>query len=180
DGQPIMEIERPRSATELIGATFTLYRTYPWLFPILAFAVVVPYEVIVLLATGTGPLGQAKLSLSTTLLLLAIESFLVPPLISALHVHAVDDAREGRDPAIGSVARRGLVTLSVVVAAGIITTLGTPAGFLLLVVPGVILYLRWFVVAQSAALEGGSWVDALRRSHERTQRNYLHIIGLWL
>src|SRR4029077_1171752 len=57
---------------------------------------------------------------------------------------------------------------------------GTAAGFLLLVVPGVILYLRWFVVAQSAALEGGSWVDALRRSHELTQRNYLHIIGLWL
>ena len=36
DGQPILEIERPRSAFELIGATFSLYRRYSWLFLILA------------------------------------------------------------------------------------------------------------------------------------------------
>jgi hypothetical protein len=180
DEQPIPPIERPRSAFDLLGATIDIYRRYPLLFVALAFAVVVPYEVIVLLATGTGPLGGAKLSVGTTLLLLAIESFVIGPVVSALLVHAVDDAREGRVPTLGSVARRGLVTLPVVVAAAIIASLGIAAGFFLLIVPGVILSLRWAVVAQSAALDQESWVDALRRSAELTDKNYLHIFGVML
>jgi hypothetical protein len=180
DGQPILEIERPRSAFKLIGATFSLYRRYPWLFPTLAFAVVVPYQVIVLVATGTGPIGGGKLSFPTSLLLLAIESFLITPLISALHVHAVDDVREGWTPTLGSVARRGLITLPVVVAAAIVSSLGIAAGFVALFVPGVIFTLRWFVVAQAAALEGEGWTDALRRSHDLTENQYGHLFVLWL
>jgi hypothetical protein len=177
-GGTISEIERPRSATELIGATLSLYRSYPWLFPTLAFAVVVPYQVIVLLATGDGPIGRP--SFLTAMALLAIESFLITPLISALHVHAVDDVREGRAPKLGSVARRGLITLPVVVAAAIISSLGIAVGFVALFVPGVILTLRWFVVAQAAALEGEGWIDALRRSHELSDGNYGHLFGLWV
>ena len=178
DGGSILEIERPRSAFELMGATFALYRRFPLLFPTLAFAVVVPYQVIVLLATGAGPLAEGKLSFLTSLLLLAIGSFLINPLISALHVHAVDDVRNGRQPTIGAVARRGMLTLPVVVAAAIISSLGIAAGFVALIVPGVILTLRWAVVAQAAALEGGSWTDALRRSHKLTEANYMHVFGL--
>jgi hypothetical protein len=180
DEQGIPQIERPRSAFDLLGATVDIYRRYPLLFVALAFAVVVPYEVIVLLATGTGPLGGGHLSTGTMLLLLAIEGFLINPVVSALLVHAVDDAREGRDPTLGSVARRGLVTLPVVVAAAIIALLGIAAGFFLLIVPGIYLSLRWAVVAQSAALDEESWVDALRRSGELTDKNFLHIIGVLL
>jgi hypothetical protein len=180
DGQPKLEIERERSATEVVGGTFELYRRYPWLFPTLAFAVVVPYQVIIMLAAEVGPTGGVRLSFLDTMVLLAIQSFLVTPLISALHVHAVDDVREGRDPALGSVARRGLITLPVVVAAAIISSFGIAAGFVALIVPGVLLLLRWSVVAQAAALEGEGWIDALRRSRELTKGNYLHIFGTWL
>jgi hypothetical protein len=180
DSPPNLEIERERSAFELIGATFSLYRRFPWLFPTLAFAVVVPYQVVVLLATEVGPTGGVRLSFLDSMVLLAIQSFLVTPLISALHVHAVDDVREGRDPALGSVARRGLITLPVVVAAAIISSFGIAAGFVALIVPGVLLLLRWGVVAQAAALEGEGWIDALRRSRELTKDNYLHIFGTWV
>lgn len=180
DEQPILEIERPRSAFDLLAATIDLYRRYPWLFPTLAFAVVVPYQVVVLLATGAGPFGASELSPATIWLLVAIESFLVTPVISALHVHAVDDAREGRDPTLGSVARRGLLTLPVVVAAAIISTLGIAAGFVALVIPGIYLSLRWAVVAQAAALEGEGWIDALKRSGELTDKNFMHIFGVLL
>jgi hypothetical protein len=180
DGQPTTEIERARSAFDLLGATIDVYRRYPWLFPILAFTVVVPYEVIVLLATGTGPLGGADLSLGTSMLLLAIESFVIGPVTSALLVHAVDDVREGRDPTIGSVARRGLLTMPVVVAAAIISSLGIAAGFIALIIPGIYLSLRWAVVAQAAALEEEGWIDALRRSFELTDKNLMHILGVLL
>lgn len=180
DERPILEIERERSAFDLLAATVELYRRYPWLFPTLAFGIVVPYEAIVLLATGTGPLGGRALSTGTTFLLLAIESFLVTPVISALHVHAVDDVREGHEPTLGSVARRGLITLPVVVAAAIISSLGIAAGFVALVVPGIYLSLRWAVVAQAAALEEGTWIDALKRSGELVNDNYLHVFGVVL
>ncbi|HVS99423.1 MAG TPA: hypothetical protein VHE08_02815 [Solirubrobacterales bacterium] len=169
------EIECPRSAPRLILATFALYRRFPWLWLVLAAAVVVPYEVIVLLATGVGPFTHARVNFGVSWLLIATDSFLVTPLVSALHVHAVDDVRAGQRPALASVARRGVVTLPVVSAAAIISWLGIFAGLIALIVPGIMLMLRWSVVAQAAALEDESWTDALRRSTELSHDRYWHV-----
>ncbi len=38
ESQTKMDLNRPRSATELLGLTFELYGRYPWLFPTLAAA----------------------------------------------------------------------------------------------------------------------------------------------
>ena len=107
----------PRSTPRLIGETFQLYRRYPLLFLILAAGVVVPYRLIVLAATGTGPLNQGKLAGGIALLLTLIDTAVVDPLVSALHVHAVEEVEEGRTPRLGPVARRGLAVLPVVAAA---------------------------------------------------------------
>jgi hypothetical protein len=158
----------------VIGA-FGLYRRYPLLFLVLAAGVVVPYQLIVLAATGTGPFSQTSLSTGASLLLTLIEWILIGPLISALHIHAVAEVREGRDPRLAAVARQGLLVLPVVVAASIVAGLGIGLGLLALVVPGVILMLRWFVVAQAAAIEGEGWLPALRRSAQLTNGHYGHI-----
>ncbi|HEV7483689.1 MAG TPA: hypothetical protein VGO13_11395 [Solirubrobacterales bacterium] len=110
---------------------------------------VVPYQLIVLALTGAGPLAQSSLSLGVGSLLTLIEMALVTPLISALHVHAVAEVRNGRVPRLASVAREGLRVLPVVAAASIASALGIGIGFLLLIVPGVILFFRWVVVAQA-------------------------------
>ena len=62
-----------------------------------------------------------------------------------------------------------------VAAATIISLLGIGLGFLLLIVPGVILWLRWYVVAQGSAIEREGWLPALRRSRQLTAGNYGHI-----
>lgn len=165
----------PRSARRLVAGAFELYRRYPLLFFVLAAGVVVPYESIVLAVTGTGPFAQGSLSVGTSLLLTVIGWVLIGPLISALHVHAVAEAREGRDPQLAAVARRGLLVLPVVVAASIISGLGIGLGLLAFVVPGVILMLRWLVVAQVAAIEGEGWLPALRRSAQLTDGHYGHL-----
>jgi ABC-type multidrug transport system fused ATPase/permease subunit len=175
-----LEIERPRSPSELISVTFEVYRRFPILFLVLAAMVVVPYQLIVLALTGNGPSTSGKISVGLSLTLTATALFVVGPLVSALHVHAVRDISEGRKPDLRSVARRGLITLPVVSAAVIISWLGTVAGFIALIVPGILLTLRWSVVAQAAALEGGGWTDALRRSKELTRGHYWHIIGVLL
>jgi hypothetical protein len=179
-GRANVELDRPRSATELLGVTFQLYGRYPLLFPILAAGVVVPYLLIVLAITGQGPFEHRHLSFVAGQLLSLSDVILVWPLVSALHVHAVRDVADGKEPHLVDVARRGLVGLPVVSAAVAITWVATTIGFFALFVPGVFLVLRWAVVAQTAALEGGSWRDALRRSANFTEDNYLHILGLFL
>lgn len=165
----------PHAAHRLIIGAFGLYRRYPLIFPVLAAGVVVPYQVVVLAATGSGPFARSSLDFRAELLLTLIEWVLIGPLISALHVHAVREAREGHDPRLVPVARLGLSVLPVVVAASIISGLGIALGFLAFFVPGVFLMLRWYVVAQAAAIEREGWVPALRSSHRLTKGHYGHI-----
>jgi hypothetical protein len=168
----------PRSARQLLAATFALYRRYPLLFLVLAAAVVVPYQLIVLAFTGAGPLAQSSLSFGVGSLLTLVEMALVTPLISALHAHAVAEARAGRRPRLAPVARQGLRVLPVVATASIVSALGIFAGMLLLVVPGVILFFRWAVAAQAAAIEHEGWQPALRRSQLLTEGHYKHVFAL--
>lgn len=179
EASPNLEIERERSAFELIGATFTLYRRYPWLFIVLAGVVVVPFDVISLLGEPGGPLhGAARVIVAQAL---SVADFaLVVPLISALHVFAVEDVRQGREPDLASVGRRGVASLRVVSPAVFLSWLGITLGFIALIVPGVLLALRWAVVAQTGALGATGWRNALERSAGLTEGNRGHVFGLFV
>jgi hypothetical protein len=166
---------KARSAHELVQAAFSLYGRYPLLFFILASGVIVPYEVIVLAVTGAGPFAYGSLAYGATWLLTLIGLALIGPLVSALHVRAVEAVAEGREPRLAPIARQGLRVLPVVAAATIISWLGILLEFFLLVVPGVILWLRWYVVAQAAAIEHEGWLPALRRSRHLTKGHYSHV-----
>jgi hypothetical protein len=167
--------ERPRSADAIVAATFALYRRYPTLFVVLAAGVIVPYDLIVLAAVGAGPFSRGDTSVAVQLTLALVSWVLIGPLVSALHVHAVADVRQGRGPRLGAVAAQGIKVLPVVAAATIISGLGIALGLVALIVPGIILAFRWFVVAQAAAIEHEGWLPALRRSRELTAGNYTHI-----
>jgi hypothetical protein len=166
----------PRSVPGLIAEAFGLYWRYPGLFLALAAGVIVPYQLIVLAATGAGPYNLESLSFAVSTLLNLIDLVLVNPLVSAVHVHAVADIEEGLTPQIGDVARRGLAVLPVVAGAVLIAGLGMIGGLFLLVVPGVILYLRWHVVAQVATIEREGWRQALRRSRSLTEGNMIRVL----
>jgi hypothetical protein len=165
----------PRSVGGLIADTFGLYRRYPLLFFLLAAAVIVPYQLIVLAAMGTGPLTQS-LSASAGLLLLLVDSALVVPLVSSLHIHAVAEARLGGAPELGPVVRQGVRALPVVAAASVMSWLGITLGFFALFIPGLLLTLRWVVVAQAAALEREGWLPALGRSADLARGRYWHVL----
>lgn len=170
-----MNTDNLRPAHQLIAGTGSLYRRYPLIFPALAGAVVVPYDAVVLGVTGSGALTGSSLSFGVQSLLTLIEWCLIGPLISALHVHAVREAREGNGPRLVAVARQGFRVLPVVVAASIISGLGIAVGLVAFVIPGIILMLRWVVVAQSAAIDHEGWIPALRRSAQLTDGHYGHV-----
>jgi hypothetical protein len=168
----------PRSAPRLIADTLGMYRRYPLLFLVLAAGVIVPYQLIVLAAAGS--FDRSGLSGGVELTLSLVDWLLVGPLVSALHIHAVAEIREGSAPRLGPVAQRGIAALPVVAAASVISALGIAVGFMALIVPGIYLSLRWAVVAQAAAVEGNGWTSALDSSHRLTKGNFGHVFLLIL
>jgi len=87
---------------------------------------------------------------------------------------------EGQRPRLRAVALRGLRVLPVVAAADVVTGLGIFLGFFVLIVPGILLWLRWAVVSQAAALEHEGRLPAMRSSTRLTAGHYRHVLGLLL
>jgi hypothetical protein len=173
-----IDLDLQRSVGGILAVTLRVYRRYPLLFAILALAVIAPYELAVLAITGHGPLRHSHENAGTSWLLLLLRTSLITPLVSALHVHAVVAISEGRRPRLRAVALRGLEVLPVVAAAEVMANIGIFLGFVALIVPGVLLSLRWAVVAQAAALEDEGWLAALRSSQRLTATHYAHVLGL--
>jgi len=165
---------------QILGAALSLYRRYPVLFLVLAFVVTAPYELIVLAALGTAPIGGHSNNASTALILVLVDVALVGPLISALYAHAVVLIARNERPRLTKVVSSVWSVLAVVVAAQIVAGIGIGVGLLAFVLPGVYLWIRWAVVAQAAALEHTDWMGALRRSGELVHGNFLHVFGLVL
>lgn len=176
-----IDLARERSASEILGAAFAMYRRYPLLFATLAVGVIAPYELARLVATGEGPFGSGRVGNEGTFLLFELIYYvLVGPLISALHVHAVIEIGDGRKPKVGLVAMQGLRVLAVVAAAEIVAGILIVLGFVALIVPGILLSLRWSVVAQTAAVDHEGWLPALRRSGQLAAGHYWHIFRVQL
>jgi hypothetical protein len=173
-----LDISQPRTVADILITALRLFVRYPLLFLALAVVVVVPYDLLILGVTGASPLGQGSTSTSTTFLVALLDFALVGPLVSALQVHAVLDIGEGVRPKLLELLRRGLRVLPVVAAAEIIADIGIGIGLVLLIIPGIILALRFGVVAQVAAVERTDWPGALRRSARLVAGNYLRVFGL--
>ncbi|MGN6373313.1 MAG: hypothetical protein ACTHM1_10035 [Solirubrobacteraceae bacterium] len=172
-------LDRERSVGQIVRDTLRLYKSYPWLFILLALPVVAAYDAALLTATGQGSLGRgAHGSFAVSTLFDLLDFSLVGPLISALHAHAVVQIGEGRKPKLSSVAARGLAVLPVVAATEIVANICIGLGFLALFVPGLLLALCWVVAAQVAAVEDEGWMPSLSRSRKLTSGNYWRIIKL--
>lgn len=176
-----IDIERERSVGEILRGALGMYRRYPLLFAALAVGVIAPYELAKLAVTGAGPFGGSRSESTGAFVLFELLYYvLVGPLISALHVHAVVEIGAGRSPRFGSVALRGLRVLPVVAAAQIVAGILIALGFVALIIPGILLSLRWAVVAQTAAIDNEGWMPALGRSRKLTAGHYRHVFGLQL
>ncbi len=169
-----LDLKRPRPIIDILATALQLYGRQPLLFLLLAGIFVVPYEVIVVLLEH----GKGSVTLGTELVLLLVQLALVDPCIAAVQVQALLDLGDGQQPRIGDAINRGLYVLPVVAAAEIIAGIGIAVGVLFFIIPGLILALRWAVVAQVAAVERTNWPTALRRSAELTRRNYWRIFAI--
>jgi hypothetical protein len=174
---------QPYPARKIVWSALVLYWRYPALFLLLGAIVIVPYDLVVLVVTEGGPYQGDSSGLASGLLTVG-DVVWVTPVISALHIHAVSAIRRGEKPRPRSVAAAGFRTLRFVIPATVVSggliqltfSAGeiTPSLYVLAVV-GVMLSLRWFVVAQAASIERLPWLRPLGRSAELTSDNWGHI-----
>jgi hypothetical protein len=179
---PPIDLSRSRDLGEILGGAFRLYRWHFTVFAIIALAVVVPVDLLVYGVGGkwlwTHPEFGGTLPPGAE-----VASWLAPwlvttPLITAGHVHAVMDLGAGREPSpwrsLAAAARRALPVAGAVTLAG----LGSGLALLLLIVPGVYLWARWYLSPQAVVAEDLGPVEGLERSANLVRGHWWRVFGI--
>jgi hypothetical protein len=163
-----LDLECRRSFGELLEAAWFLYTTHFLVFAGVALIVVTPVDLVFYgLVAGDSSGGEGAASLGSILV--------AGPLITAMHMHAVQAVSEGRRPTLGRTLADGALVFLPVLVVMLLYWLSTVVGFILLIIPGAIVYVRCFVAPQAAVAEGVRGADALRRSWEITRGYWLRI-----
>jgi hypothetical protein len=163
----------------ILDDAFALYRG-SWRTLLLAAAVVVVPVELAVFGLGLGWLTGAYRSTGSVAegVASAAQPLLVAPLVTAMTVHAVREAAAGRTPVAGQVVGAGLDAFRRLLPAIALVLVGEVIGFAALVIPGVILAIRWAVVPQVVVVEGSQWTGALRRSSELVAGRGARVFGL--
>ena len=179
---PADDIPAPpfKGAGDVISPMLAVYRKHFTLVGILVLVTTVPesllqYGFLSAASVGSGPVAIADgsavgLAVATGVFiwLLAIVG---SALLSGSLVYAVVDVQRTGGASAGECLARGLKVLPKVFLVSVLTTIVTFPGYLLLIVPGVILSLMFSVSVPTAVIEGVGPLDAMKRSYELTKGN---------
>lgn len=171
---------RPLSTGELLDRTFSLYRSRFLLF---AGIVAVTHLALVLMqlvglvlqprpATPLGFSGASLLWLALTV----IVALAVAAASQGATVVAVSHVYLGRPITVAGALGRIRRQITSIAMTMIVVGLMAGLGFLLLIVPGIILSLMWALAVPVAVLEERTMMDAASRSSELTQGGRLRVL----
>ena len=91
---------------------------------------------------------------------------------------AVDDVRDGRaDLSVSDTFEAARAHLAPVLVAGLIAGIGIAIGFVLLIVPGLVLLTFWCLIVPSIVIEGKSAGESFGRSFDLT-RHFWRVLGI--
>lgn len=100
-------------------------------------------------------------------------------LYQGMVVSLVRDVQDGqRDSSIGELIEEAMPVILPLIGAGILAGLGIALGFVLLIVPGLILMTIWAVIAPVIVVEHSGVIDAFGRSRELVRGNGWQVFGV--
>jgi hypothetical protein len=175
----VIELERPRDAGALLRDAFSVYRRHFWTFLAIGAIVVVPSELIV---SGVG-LDQlsarydATPSFAEAAIPGAVSYLVVAPLVSAICVFALRSVASGDSPRAREAVIKGFEMFTPLFFAVLLAALGIALG-LLLIVPGIYLFVRWYFVPQVVVVENQHAAAALRGSSRLVEGAWWRTFGL--
>ena len=158
-------LEQPRDLGALLRDSLSVYLRHFWTFLALGALVVVPSHLI-LSGIGLEQLtsdydedpGFAEVAIRG-----AVSYLVVAPLITAICVHALRSVAGGGSPGAREAIVRGFESFAPIFFAVLLAAAGIVLG-LLLIVPGIYLFVRWYFVPQTVVLEDARESGALRAS----------------
>jgi hypothetical protein len=156
----------------VLGEAWGYYRRFAGHFLLIAFAIYVGAAIVAALLGLAGSVG---------LFLGWIVSLIAAFLVQAALVKAVQDVRDGRvDLNLGETVSAALPYLLPVIAASILAGIGISIGFVLLIIPGLILLTFWSLIVPSIVIGGEGVFSSFSKSW-RTVRGYAwHVFGTYV
>lgn len=149
--------------TGVLSEAWDLYRRFASHFLLIAFVIYVITAILVALLSLAGVVGA---------ILGAILSFAATYVVQASLIKAVQDVRDGRvDLDLSETVQAASPYILPVIGASILAGIGITIGFILLIVPGLILLTFWCLIIPFIVL-GGSGVFASFGNSWRTVRGY--------
>ena len=175
-----LELARARDIGALFRDSLAVYARHARVFIPLSAAVVVP---VFLAVEGV---GLEKLTAdyddSPTLAEAAVPTVItflvVTPIVTAICIHALRSVAAGERVGAGKAFVSGFEAFTPLFFAVLLAAVGIAAGFLLLVLPGVYLAVRWFFVPQTVVIDAARGPDALTRSSEVVRGFWWRTFGL--
>jgi hypothetical protein len=142
------------------------------------YSVLLPASAVVFVITGivSALLVAAAPGLALIALLL---SLIAGTLFTGMVVELVSDIQDGRrDHSAGELLRAATPVLGQLILVGIVAGVGIVIGFVLIIVPGLILITIWSVAAPVVVLERPGVFAALSRSRELVRGNGWQVFGV--
>jgi hypothetical protein len=175
----VIRLEQPRDVGALLRDSLTVYLRHFWTFLALGALVVVPSQVIV------GGIGLEQLTAdydaapgwAETAIAAAVAYLVVAPLITAICIHALHSVAGGGAPGAREAIVKGFESFAPIFFAVLLAAAGIAVG-LLVIVPGVYLFVRWYFVPQAVVLEGARNAAALRASSRLVAGAWWRTFGL--
>jgi len=177
EAQPL-DLDVPRDAGDLIATTLALFARHAPLLVSVTWLVVAPVVVLVngVWAGGLADGPDADVAVAPMLATAAVAA-LMPVLVTALHVMIVRDLGEGRVPSIGQALRSAAPRFPHAIAAFGVYALLAVGGSLLLVIPGIWVFVAGYFATEAAVIERHGPLSAFRRSTELVDDRWWRTAG---
>lgn len=175
---PKLDLDVPRGAVELIATTLAIFARHALPFLSLTLVVVAPVALLVtgIWAGGLADAADADVPVGAAAATAAL-AFLMPVLVTALHVMVVRDLGEGRVPTVGQALRAAAPHFPRAIAAVVVYTILVIGGFILLVIPGIWVFVAGYFATQAAVMERRGPLAAFRRSWELVDGHWWRAAG---
>ena len=157
---------------EALGSAITIFSKNFWLITKLVLVIVTPFEIFKVLSIGETR-GNWQLGLGTFALQIFCNVLIAPALIYAL----MKVMQTGIAPGINESYRFAVSKVIKVLVCTVMAWVLVSAGCVLLIIPGIVLFLAFELVYPIAVLEGGSPTEILKRSYAMTDGYKWKILG---
>ena len=177
-----LELARPRDHRALLADSLRIFSRNLATFLALSAAVVVPVSLIVSglgleqLTAGYDPTP----ALSEYVVPSVVNVLVVTPLVSAMCIHVLRSIEAGGTARARESFVEGFEAFSAIFFAVALAAVGIALGLVLLVVPGVYLFIRWYFIPQTVVIEGARGPAALTRSVAATRGHWWRAFFIWL